>query len=81
MVEVSLGEVDRRVTTLEVELGRHGDRLRQIEQAQAVQGADIRAIGADMQEIKQDIRRVLWAVILSAIGAAMGFLISGGFAV
>jgi len=74
----SLREVDRRVTEIEAELNRHGDRLRHIESSQAVQGADLRTIGADVQEIKMDIKRVLWAVILAVVGAVMAFVVQGG---
>jgi len=80
VTEVSLREVDRRVTTIELELIKHGDRLRQIESAHAVQGADLRTIGADVQEIKQNIRRVLWAVILAVVAAVMSFVVQGGLA-
>jgi glycosyltransferase A (GT-A) superfamily protein (DUF2064 family) len=78
VTEVPLREVDRRVTQIEVELGKHGDRLRHIEHSQAVQGADLRTIGQDVQEIKQDIKRVLWAVILAVVAAVMGFILQGG---
>jgi hypothetical protein len=79
--DVSLGEVTRRVVSLEGVVGKHSDRLDKVEAQTTVNTNNISNIDRRLEKIDGNVTWLLRLIIGTIVVAVIGFILKGGFSV